>query len=163
MSSGADVVRRQIAADPATVWAVLADGWLYPSWVVGAARMRAVDASWPAPGSTLQYSVGAWPLLLGDRTESLASEPPHRLVLRPRARLVGATEVVVEIEPAGGGSEVAIREHAVDGPGTLVPRRLRQRGIVARNREALRRLAFLAEGGAGTGDLSRAAPGSGRS
>ena len=28
---------------PSAVWAVLADGWLYPVWVVGAARMREVD------------------------------------------------------------------------------------------------------------------------
>ena len=63
------VVRRTIQAVPARVWAVLADGWLYPSWVVGASRMRDVEESWPAPGSQLHHSVGLWPLLLDDRTE----------------------------------------------------------------------------------------------
>ena len=34
---------RTIAATPEQVWSVLADGWLYPLFVVGAARMRDVD------------------------------------------------------------------------------------------------------------------------
>ena len=37
-------VSRVIAADAEWVFAVLADGWHYPTWVVGAARMRDVDA-----------------------------------------------------------------------------------------------------------------------
>ena len=53
---------------------------------------------------------------------------------------------VIEVEGNGPHSRVLIREDAVDGPGTLVPKPLRQLGIVPRNREALRRLAFLAEG-----------------
>ena len=40
-----------IDADPAQVYAVLADGWLYPLWVVGATHMRQVDAHWPAVGA----------------------------------------------------------------------------------------------------------------
>ena len=60
---------------PAAVFAVLADGWLYPTWVVGASRMRDVDDRWPEPGSRLHHSVGAWPALLDDITESLEWQP----------------------------------------------------------------------------------------
>lgn len=161
--TSAAVVRRRVAADPAEVWAVLANGWLYPTWVVGASRMREVEDSWPSPGSTLHHSVGLWPLLLDDRTEVIACEPQRSLRLKAHGWPAGAAEVVIEIEPVGDGSEVTIREDAVDGPATLVPGPLRQLGMLPRNREALRRLAFLAEGGASSGDVSRAARGSRRS
>jgi hypothetical protein len=42
--------------------------------------------------------------------------------------------------------EIGIREDLVDGPGRIVPATLRQRMLVPRNRESLRRLALLAEG-----------------
>lgn len=60
---------------PSAVWAVMSDGWLYPVWVVGAARMREVDDHWPAVGSWLHHSVGIWPLLINDNTESSSPSP----------------------------------------------------------------------------------------
>jgi len=33
---------RRIGTSPERVWDVLADGWLYPLWVVGATRMREI-------------------------------------------------------------------------------------------------------------------------
>ena len=41
---------RTVNTTPDQVWDVLADGWLYPLWVVGATRMRDVDQDWPAVG-----------------------------------------------------------------------------------------------------------------
>jgi hypothetical protein len=134
-----------IHAEPAKVWAILSDGWLYPSWVVGASRMREVEESWPAPGSQLHHSVGLWPLLLDDRTEVIGCEPQHSLRLKAHGWPAGAAEVLIELTPAGAGTEVTIREDAVSGPATLVPSPVRQLGMVPRNREALRRLSFLAE------------------
>lgn len=139
-------VQRTVDAPPSVVWAVLGDGWLYPSWVVGAARMRNVDDAWPAQGAKLHHSVGNWPFLLDDKSEVLESTPPRLLRLKAHGWPAGAAEVLVEIEPQGAGSLVTIREDAVQGPGALVPRPVRQAGIVPRNREALRRLAYLAEG-----------------
>ncbi len=66
---------REIRTVPDKVWDVLADGWLYPLWVVGATRMRDVDASWPAVGAQLHHSAGVWPLVLDDTTEVLEAEP----------------------------------------------------------------------------------------
>jgi len=142
------VVERVIAADVPAVWAVLADGWLYPSWVVGASRMRAVDAGWPQLGSRLHHSVGNWPLLLDDRTEVLECDPTRRLRLKAHAWPGGAAQVLIELEPepSGASTTVRIQEDAVNGPAVLVPRLLRQAGMIPRNREALRRLALLAEG-----------------
>lgn len=140
------VVRRTINAGPGRVWAVLADGWLYPSWVVGASRMRDVDRSWPAPGSQLHHSVGLWPLLLDDRTEVIGSIPQEELRLRAHGWPAGAAEVLIRLTPVEDGTEVTIEEDAVEGPARLVPGPLRQVGVIPRNREALRRLAFLAEG-----------------
>ena len=78
-------VDRVVNAEPADVWAVLADGWLYALWVVGAARMREVDDSWPAVGARLHHSVGTWPMLVDDTTSVLEVEPGRRLKLRARA------------------------------------------------------------------------------
>ena len=41
---------RSMNCSPEDVFAVLADGWLFPTWVVGASRMRDVDAAWPEVG-----------------------------------------------------------------------------------------------------------------
>lgn len=139
-------VTREVGAPAAAVWAVLADGWLYPSWVVGAARMRDVDAAWPDVGSQLHHSVGSWPLMVDDHTEVLESDPGRLLRLKARGWPAGAAEVIIEIEDHGPSSRVHIREDAVEGPGVLMPKPLRQLAIAPRNREALRRLAFLAEG-----------------
>ncbi len=145
MKDGTAVVRRLVHAEPAKVWSVLSDGWLYPSWVVGASRMREVEQSWPAPGSKLHHSVGMWPLLIDDRTEVIGCEPQRSLRLKAHGWPAGAAEVVIELTPAGDGTEVTIVEDAVSGPATLVPPPLRQLTMVPRNKEALRRLSFLAE------------------
>jgi uncharacterized protein YndB with AHSA1/START domain len=139
-------ISKDVDAPAQAVWDVLADGWLYPSWVVGAARMRDVDEGWPAVGTKLHHSVGNWPLLIDDRTEVLESVPGRLLRLKAHGWPAGAAEVIIEIEDDGPRSRVHIREDAVEGPGVLMPKPLRQLAIGPRNREALRRLAFLAEG-----------------
>ena len=80
---------RASAGSPQAVFEVLADGWLYPGWVVGASRMRAVDAAWPAEGARLHHSVGVWPLLIHDETVSLEWRPPNRAVVRAKGRPIG--------------------------------------------------------------------------
>jgi hypothetical protein len=139
---------RTMEATPEQVFAVLADGWLYPVWVVGASRMRSVDASWPAPGAELHHSFGVWPFLLNDKAVVLEWDPPRRMVIRAHGWPVGEAQVTMEVKARGAGSVVRILEDAVEGPGRLVPAFLRSPGLHARNTETLRRLAFLAEGGA---------------
>jgi hypothetical protein len=139
-------VTREVAATLDEVWQVLDDGWLYPLWVVGASRMRDVDASWPEVGARLHHSVGTWPLLLDDKTEVLEVEHGRQLRLKAHSWPAGAAEVLIETSAIGTGTRVSIREDASDGPGTLVPRFARQIAMVPRNTEALKRFAFVAEG-----------------
>ena len=139
-------VQRRLNCSPAQVFAVLGDGWLYPLWVVGASRMRDVDEGWPAPGTKLHHSFGTWPLLIDDTTEVLELESDRRLVLEARGWPVGSARVEITVEAAGGGSLVSIAEDVSDGPARLVPQPVRVAGIDVRNRETLRRLAYLAEG-----------------
>ena len=139
-------ITRDVGATAEQVWDVLADGWLYPLWVVGASRMRDVDERWPAVGTRLHHSIGNWPLLVDDQTEVLDSVPGTSLRLRAHGWPGGAAEVLLEIEPVGDGrSRVHLREDAVRGPGALMPKPLRQLAIAPRNRESLRRLAYIAE------------------
>jgi hypothetical protein len=127
------------------VWEVLSDGWLYPLFVVGASRMRTVDPGWPAAGTRLHHSVGAWPLLLDDTTEVLECDPQRMLRLSARAWPAGRAEVVFRTRAVGDGAEVVIEEDAASGPGRLVPAPARQPMLHWRNQETLRRLTHLVE------------------
>ena len=51
--------QRFVEAAPSDVFAVLTDGWLFPSWVVGASRIRDVDLAWPSVGATIAHSFGS--------------------------------------------------------------------------------------------------------
>jgi len=127
------------------VWDVLSDGWLYPLWVVGAARMREVDDHWPAVGARLHHSVGSFPVMLNDTTEVVAAEPTTRLVLRAQAWPIGAGEVTLTLGALGARTRIVMREQAVSGPGALAPKLLQDPVLAWRNTEALRRLSYLVE------------------
>jgi NAD(P)-dependent dehydrogenase (short-subunit alcohol dehydrogenase family) len=144
---GSAVVTHRVSAPPQAVWAVLADGWVYATWVVGASRMRDVDATWPQEGSRAHHSFGLWPAVIDDNTEVLYADPERELVLKARGWPVGEAHVRLVLTGDGAdGTEVSIEEDAVGGPGRLLPRPLRQAAVIPRNKESLRRLAFLAEG-----------------
>ncbi|HEX6758188.1 MAG TPA: SRPBCC family protein, partial [Propionibacteriaceae bacterium] len=112
-------VRRRFNCSPEQVFAVLRDGWTYPVWVVGASRMRDVDAGWPAPGTKLYHSFGMWPLLLDDTTQVLEIEPGQRLVLEARGWPVGKARVEISVQAETDGSLVSIAEDVTDGPTQL--------------------------------------------
>lgn len=143
---------RRMACRAEDVFEVLRDGWVYPVWVVGAARMRAVDALWPQAGARLHHSVGPWPLLIDDVTVSEEWEPPRRMVMKARGWPIGEARVTIEVRRAGNRHcTVRIAEDAVSGPARIVPKPIRDLLLHARNRETLRRLAYLAEGRARSG------------
>jgi NAD(P)-dependent dehydrogenase (short-subunit alcohol dehydrogenase family) len=141
------VVSREVSAPDSAVWQVLCDGWTYANWVVGASRVRKVDAEWPAPQSRIHHAVGPWPLLIQDHTVSLHEVPERELALHARGWPLGEARVVIALEPTGEERcLITISEDATAGPGLLAPRRLRQALIAPRNKESLYRLALIAEG-----------------
>lgn len=137
---------RSIAATPEQVWSVLADGWLYALFVVGAARMRNVDETWPAFGSRLHHSVGVWPLMIDGTTEVLEVDEMARLLLLARGWPAGQAHVEISLRPAGASTVVTIVEQATSGPGALIPKPVQDVQLHARNLETLQRLAFVVEG-----------------
>jgi uncharacterized protein YndB with AHSA1/START domain len=142
---------------PEDVFKVLADGWSFATWVVGAARIREVDSTWPEEGSEIHHSVGAWPALLDDTTTVRAIDRPRSLTLQARAWPTGEAEVTLLCESDGpSATRVTMLEHVTSGPAKLLPRILLDPVLGARNVEALRRLAFLVQrGGDGTSRSSR--------
>lgn len=137
---------REMSCTPDDVFRVLEDGWLYPSWVVGASRMREVEEAWPRVGARLRHSFGAWPLLIDDSTVVEHIDPPRRLVVRAKGWPIGEARVTIDVKPRGEGSLVRMQEEAVAGPGVLIPAPIMDLALRWRNAEALHRLAYLAEG-----------------
>lgn len=139
-------VTRRMRCPGDAVLAVLADGWSYATWVVGTSRIRGVDPDWPRPGSRIAHSAGIWPAVVDDVTVALAWDPAAgRLELQARGWPAGEARVLVRVRRDGEECIVRLDEDAVRGPGAAVPRPLRTAALVPRNREALHRLAMLAE------------------
>ncbi|RSN26199.1 polyketide cyclase [Amycolatopsis sp. WAC 01416] len=140
-------VSRVVDVPPDAVFAVLADGWSYASWVVGSSHIRDVDEDWPAVGSRIHHSVGPWPLHIQDVTVVKAVEPGVSLSLEARGWPLGAPAVEVTLLPHGEAkTEVRMRESVVRGPGKVLPEAVQALVAKPRNTEALARLADLATG-----------------
>ena len=148
-------VTERIAASPEQVWAVLATGWTYSGWVVGASHVRAVDPGWPELGTRVHHSVGPWPLVANDATEVVGVEPGRFLELDARLWPFGAARVRLELSPADdsgtdSGTDVLMSEQVVRGPAAILPKALQAALLIPRNRESLSRLADLAVAGVGS-------------
>ncbi len=138
-------VSTTMKAAPPDVWAVLADGWLYGLWVVGASRIRQVEHSWPAEDSKIYHSVGSWPFVIDDTTRVVSCTPGREIVLQARAWPSGEASVRIEIEPAADGSRVTMTEDASHGPALVIPSVVRRAALDWRNSESLKRLTYLTE------------------
>lgn len=136
---------RMMQCTPQDVFDVLADGWSYATWVVGAARIRDVEPAWPAVGSRIHHSVGLWPLLISDNTEVEHLDAPHQLRLKVRVWPTGSGVVTLTCTSRDDGTEVIMEEQLVSGPVALLPKPVQDALLHPRNVEALRRLAYLAE------------------
>ena len=134
-------------SSPEDVFAVLADGHRYADWVVGAKRVRAVDDTWPEPGSRFHHEVGVGPLTLKDSSELLSMDPPRQVVLEVRAWPAGKARVTITVSPGqGGGSEVLMEEVRTDGPAKALDSWPLRRVTMLRNVESLKRLRRVADG-----------------
>jgi len=105
-----------IRATPQAVWAVLADPYAYPSWVLGSGDIRAADDDWPKPGSRFHHTAGAPGLRRRDSTRVIEADRPRRLVLEVRARPWNVADVDLRLEREGPKhTRVAMRETAEGG------------------------------------------------
>lgn len=116
-------VHATIDAPPSDVWDTLLDVRSYPTWLVGARKIRRVDEGWPAPGTTFHHEVGlGGPFTIADRTRCVACDPPRRLELDVRARPLVHGRVTFELRPAdGGGTDVTMEEHPIGVHRLLAP------------------------------------------
>lgn len=137
--------RRLMRCAPDAVFRALGDGWLYPTWVVGASRMREVDSAWPEPGAKLHHSVGTWPFLINGTTSMLEWHPDRRAVMQARGWPIGEARVVIEAEAGHSGCLVSIHETPARGIGAAIPSFITGPLLRWRNNETLRRLSYLAE------------------
>ncbi|MFD9702030.1 SRPBCC family protein [Lentzea sp. NPDC059081] len=143
-------VSLEVDAPIDAVWAVLADGWSYAGWVVGASHIRDVDAGWPERGTRIHHSVGPWPLTIEDTTEVVRTEPDHLLELDARLWPMGAARITFTLTARSERlTEVRMAERVVRGPTTLMPKAVQDALLAPRNRETLQRLNALAKGRAG--------------
>ncbi|MDQ6649669.1 MAG: SRPBCC family protein [Actinomycetota bacterium] len=139
------VNRARMAATPPTVFAVLRNGFSYSDWVVGTKQIRAVDDSWPAPGSLLHHSVGLGPIRLSDDTKVLSVEPDRCLEMEARAWPAGTARVEIRLTAAGAGTDVEIEEHPLRGTAAALHNPLFDLVLWLRNVETLRRLKRIVE------------------
>lgn len=127
------------------VWAVLADGWSYASWVVGASHIRAVDSGWPKQGTRIHHSVGPWPLVIQDTTEVVRCEERQLLELHARLWPAGAARITFTLRPLSASvTELKMTEVVERGPSAFLPSFVQDVLLTPRNRETLQRLSALA-------------------
>ncbi len=144
---GVAEVSLNVEAPVDAVWAVLADGWSYSGWVVGASHIRDVDAAWPEPGSRIHHSVGPWPMTIEDTTGVVRCEPNRLLELDARLWPIGAARITFTLTARSERlTEVHMAERAVRGPTKLMPNVVQDVLLTPRNRETLQRLNALAKG-----------------
>jgi hypothetical protein len=140
------VTYRLVHANPSRVFDSLQDGWSFASWVVGASRIRVVSSDWPSPRSSLHHSIGIWPAVIDDQTMALEWAPPHHAAFRAHGGPLGVALVRFDVYNRPDGCLVRMREDVLTGPLTMVPAWVRNGMLRVRNRETLRRLAYIAEG-----------------
>lgn len=128
---------------PEAVFEHLLDPWEYPSWLLGASKMRDVDDDWPAVGSRFHHTVGFGPVKVNDISEILECDPPHRLVLKVKATPIVQGIVTFTLVPTPeGGTELSLQEEpAVRVAGLLRP--ALDPPTHMRNKESLKQLADL--------------------
>lgn len=137
-------VKLHVPATPDEVFAVLADGWSYAGWVVGASHIRQVDTGWPRVGTRIHHSLGAWPVQVKDTSTARAGEPGRFLELDAGLWPLGQARIRLELTEVAGGTDVLMAEEITKGPLSLLPKPAQALFLAPRNRESLRRLAALA-------------------
>jgi uncharacterized protein YndB with AHSA1/START domain len=129
-----------VSARPVDVFAVLDDARAYPSWVVGARRIRRVDPDWPHEGGAFHHAIGVPGAELHDSSTVIERDAPARIVLEVRFRPTGVARVRIDVDDTGDGSVVTITESPVSGPVAWLPGVVTEPLLHLRNALSLQRL-----------------------
>jgi hypothetical protein len=123
----------------------LADGYSYADWVVGTREIRDVEAGFPAPGTSLHYTVGRGPLRHTGHTKVTSVEPGECLELEVRAWPAAAIYILLKVlKRDDESSEVTIVEYPHRGLGAVLHNPVSDLLLKLRNVETLRRLERVA-------------------
>jgi hypothetical protein len=133
---------REVSASPSIAFDVVTDPETYPQWLIGATAIRAVDATWPRPGSKFHHVVGFGPLQIADDTEVLdIDETELMLRLKVRARPLISAVATFRVIGANRRCVITLQEEpAVRSIGNVV-RPVMDPATHVRNHRSLRRLA----------------------
>jgi hypothetical protein len=145
----------RVAAPPEAVFDLLDDACAYPTWVVGARRVRWVEPSWPAVGSTFGHALGAPGAELHDSSTVVQRDRPHELTLEVRFRPTGVALVTLRVSRRADHSIVTMSETPTAGPVSRLPRAVTEPLLWGRNALALWRLRREVERRASSARLPR--------
>jgi uncharacterized membrane protein YgcG len=148
------VRHRLVKTDPATVWAVLADGNRYADWVVGTSESHPVRGRWPQTGSAIGYEVRLGPARLTNETVVRRCDEGAGLELEARAGVLGTARIAIELRPWGDHCLVIVDEHPLQGAGGALHNVGVEALIQIRHRAMLARLARVCESEAARRDGS---------
>lgn len=126
--------------EASAIFSVLRDGHSYVRWVVGTTEIRAVDESWPDPGSRLHYRVGWGPAKKDDETRVVRLADGTELEMEAVGRPLGAARVDFRVDAVRDGSLVTMIEHPTKGLLSTLHNPAFELLIYVRNVETLRRL-----------------------
>lgn len=128
--------RVRVEAPREEVFNALADPATYPTWLVGAQRIRGVDGDFPRPGTHFDHSVGPnGRATIDDDTTVVESQGHRRLVLEVHAGPFTG-QVEFDLKKRGEATEVIMRERGT-GPASLLTPLLRP-ALAIRNARSLR-------------------------
>lgn len=134
-----------IRATPDEVFEVLADGWNYTAWVVGAKAITHVDAAFPLVGSRFGNRVRNGFRGIDGVTEVVASDRPRTLRLRASVGQVADADISFALRPIAGGTLVTMHEVPVGDRPFSVIGRWTSPLLRVRNAETLWRLKSVVE------------------
>ena len=99
-----------VAAPCADVYRVIVDPSTSPDWLLGAQKIRRIDAAWPQVGSSFHHTVGAGPLRISDHSAVLEAQAPEMLRLEAHIGVFGSAQVTFRLTEHDGMTEVELSE-----------------------------------------------------
>ena len=131
--------RIRIRARRRRVFKHLINPYTYPSWLMGAKEIRAVDRRWPKRGSAFHHSLSPAGKVK-DKTKILDIKRPEMLELEAFARPFGIGRVCFRLVGKGRTTLLTMHEEPENGTKLRLFKPVLDPMVKMRNRKSLRRL-----------------------